>query len=181
MHHNPLVAQGRGGDASRRKREAGVISLVSMKRASQALSQSVTQFHSKEHFCLLFSLFFIHIFYKDVFLWGFSLDLIVKPYQRNLQVDLAQASPTGPLCPKNSINITVNQEIGVKHTHSENTLRLITWHRKAPKPHFLTRRMSLTLPCHFLQKEDGGSFPKTLKLIPKHIQVYSRQTGPNGS
>lgn len=127
------------------------------------------------------SLLFLMYLYTDVFHWDFSLNLIIKSYQWNLQVDLAQASPTGPLCWELPINITVNQEIGVKHTHSENfnqsyfqTVWLITWHCRCQTP--------------FSDSEDvtdsSLSFPpkgRGVVLIPKHIQVYSRQTGPNGS
>lgn len=107
---------GRGRGASRRKSEAGVISLVSIERASQAFSKS-SSFTPKST-CLCFFLSFSHSFYKDVFHWDISL--IAKPYKSNLLEDLALASPTRSFCREIPISITVNQETGVKHTHSGN-------------------------------------------------------------
>lgn len=166
---------GRGRGTSRRKSEAGVISLVFNERANQA-STKLLSFSSKD------SLMFFAMYLLGMSSIGISVNIIGKPYQHNLYTDLAWASSSGSLHRELPVNIKVNLQIGVKHTDTVHLSQsdfciLAWWHvTTGAKTHFL--RISVTHPFHFLLRGEE-LFPK--QLIPKNIQVYSRQTGPNGS
>lgn len=100
---------GRGRGTSRRKSEAGVISLVFNERANQA-STKLLSFSSKD------SLMFFAMYLLGMSSIGISVNIIGKPYQHNLYTDLAWASSSGSLNRELPVNIKVNLQIGVKHT-----------------------------------------------------------------
>lgn len=172
--HN-IASQSTGGlgrerGASRRKCEAGVISLVSIQRASQAFSKSLTFIRKSisVFFSRLFSMYFIKMSSIGISVLNYA----VIPYQ---------ASPTGPVCKGIPIiNITVNQETGGETHKLIVRIPFHSWHCKCQTP--------------FSNSEDftdsSLSFPpKGREFVPQNTYtdtktypgLHSRQTGPNGS